>query len=427
MRKHYAAKEYFKNLFTWHGTAFKAVLTRPDWVFFFLWALLLTLLRQYGAIPDISTIDVSGEVKIFNTITFVLTFLLVFFLKECYDRYRRQLRLVIAAGGKIKEIAMIAKVFFAANPKHAENLVRLLNAANHLFYYELSEIPYDMWGKNLVEKKKLLSKSEYETLRNYPGKCYCLCIEWVLDATQIYAKAAIEEQKLVEHSSLTGHSFEQLLRCLVKFRQAFSAIELDESFQTIPFPYYHFLCVVVYVYLFGLGFMANYNYSENMQVPVYLFIYLFTCIGILALFHLALEFADPFGTDDNDINLNGLLESILKGSQSLLWDETHHAWSDEAENKNFQFLPSYDDQKKDRSMAQQIAKQKEKNHFRALNFLNDDDDEIGEVGQAILGSQVSDMHEQSQDGVIPCVGSKEDSVGKIKGNSAMVAPAPNMV
>ncbi|CAM9425319.1 unnamed protein product, partial [Heterosigma akashiwo] len=109
---------------------------------------------------------------------------------------------------------------------------------------------------------------------------------------------------------------------IIKLRRMYSAIELDESFQTIPFPYYHFLCVLLYLYLLALGFFANYKYSADTPFPLFLIIYMFTVMGLLALFHLALEFADPFGTDDNDIQLDAVLASQLKASQELLWDET---------------------------------------------------------------------------------------------------------
>mmetsp|Transcript_12199 Transcript_12199/g.19606 ORF Transcript_12199/g.19606 Transcript_12199/m.19606 type:complete len:466 (+) Transcript_12199:183-1580(+) len=365
--KKYVAKDYLRNLFTFEGTAFKAVLIRPDWLFFLIYGVFLAILRYAGVLPDESELDISGEITIFSTLTFMLTFLLVFFLKECYDRYRRQLKHVIGAGGKIKELAMIAQAAFASTPQCAETVVRLCNAANHLFYYELSGLPFALWDELLVDRRRLLTQKELDVMQGYPGKCYLLCLQWALGETHRNAMKVIELERNDHRAHVVANQQAEATTTIIKLRRMYSAIELDESFQTIPFPYYHFLCVLLYLYLLALGFFANYKYSADTPFPLFLIIYMFTVMGLLALFHLALEFADPFGTDDNDIQLDAVLASQLKASQELLWDETSRtpealaAWdfgaaAGRAAGAGADFLPAFQEARIDRKAREAAQK-----------------------------------------------------------------------
>mmetsp|Transcript_38170 Transcript_38170/g.50284 ORF Transcript_38170/g.50284 Transcript_38170/m.50284 type:complete len:470 (+) Transcript_38170:315-1724(+) len=326
----YEAKNLAQNVFSWRGTAFKAVLTRWDWFFLLVWATTLSLLRIFGVLPRESQME--EEWKIFGYVGFLLTFSLVFFLKDCYSKYRENLVMIGSIIGRIKEISATASIIFQDKKKYAETVIRLVNASHHVFFYDLADLPVYLWKKVLVNKG-LFTNEEFEVLKSFPDSRYYLCLCWLLKSMEIFFLDLVKDEP-ESRAIILSKSYHTLLEKTLALRSHYAQLEANEDWEKVPFAYYHLLCVSIYTYLFALGYFASSKIQDPFN-PIYLILYFTTCVGFLGLFHIAIELADPFGTDDNDIKVPRFLNSALEGTQMLMFEEFQIDWTSITEEPDF--------------------------------------------------------------------------------------------
>eukprot|EP00638_Chattonella_subsalsa_P009661 CAMPEP_0117762178 /NCGR_PEP_ID=MMETSP0947-20121206/17769_1 /TAXON_ID=44440 /ORGANISM="Chattonella subsalsa, Strain CCMP2191" /LENGTH=336 /DNA_ID=CAMNT_0005583407 /DNA_START=544 /DNA_END=1552 /DNA_ORIENTATION=+ len=250
----------------------------------------------------------------------------------------------------MKEVASLSRIMFKENMDYAETIVRLLNATHHIFYYETAKLPVHLWKSTLLNTG-LITRQEFQIFENFPSDCYYLCWHWLVDATEHFFDDVIDG--LPEQRALIfSESYQRLLHIMTEFRRHLGTIEAIENLQKIPFPYYHFLCLSIYFFLFGLGLFASMKEGTYFS-PAHIILCLLVCLTFLALFHTALELADPLGTDDNDIEVPRFIKSAMLKTRLMQYDEfTGLDWIKEASSLKKanglapRFLLSYQDMMK---------------------------------------------------------------------------------
>jgi len=272
-----------------------------------IWGVLLTILKVLNYLPNDS--GPTNEWRIFGYVGFVVIFALTFFLNTSYIKYRLTLRTLNTLDGNVKEISALARVIFQEERAiYAETIVRLINLTYHVYFYEAAKLPLNLY-KVILTEKGLIEGEEYEKLNAYPLGREFLCFTWTFEAMETFYRELVKEESAAS-VLIFSESYQRMIKGALNVR---GNMYIRHS---IPFAYYHFLCVSIYIYLLGCGFFACVKIPQPFN-PCYLLLYLVVCIGFLGLFRIGLQLGDPFGMDDIDINIPKLMNRTFEGTQQI--------------------------------------------------------------------------------------------------------------
>jgi len=260
------------------------------------------------------------EWRMFGYVSFLVSFALVFFLTECYKKYRSDLQCITRVIQRINEVSATSRIIFKKEIQYSETIVRLLNATHHLFFYELANVHPNVWRESVVTKNPLLTSDEFEALKSLPDSWYYICLCWIIDAMETFFLDIVKNES-ESTAIIVSKSYQQMLDRVLQLRAELAQIGANEDCEKIPFAYYHLLTVIIYIYLLGLGFFASSKIQDSIN-PFYLILYVVICMGFLSLFYISLELADPFGSDDCDIKVPVLLNGCIEGTEILMCDES---------------------------------------------------------------------------------------------------------
>jgi predicted membrane chloride channel (bestrophin family) len=163
----------------------------------------------------------------------LVVFLAVFYNQHCYARYNVYTEKALSVSRWMVQFAHEIHASQGSN-EDITSIVRLMCAANHLVYYQIS-------GKNryqILKKRFLLSPAEISRVKRFNGDKYSLVMGWVMQ---------ILHKRLTENK-LHAMAFKGLRDEADKIQDVMGTLfEIED--QPIPFTYYHMLNISSFTYM----------------------------------------------------------------------------------------------------------------------------------------------------------------------------------
>jgi predicted membrane chloride channel (bestrophin family) len=256
-----------------------------------------------------------------------LTFFLVFFSSQSYNRYFLQYNKLMLAKGSIFNLANLTSSHL---PQYkALRLVRWLNTAFLLAFVGLSQVYEEHnFFLPLVDIYKLLTPSELDRVQSIGvdthGLAYREVLSWVVREI-----GALQKQKII-----SDKIEDAMWKEIVKLRDNLEVI-FDMDDQPIPFVYVHLIYLISTVYLPLMAYTLAYNVSVESQshgVELIGVACLFlTCLFVLGLRDLGFILQDPFGEDLQNLSVMHYVTYTVQMSRRILEGEARPPCSEEEE------------------------------------------------------------------------------------------------
>ena len=319
---------FLTTIFAWNGTIVKEVLTSGAFWFFLM--LHISLLVFHETSPWLwDSLGLDLDWKSTGAITSLLTFFIVFYGTQCYSRYMMFYGHCVGLIGLCQEWSALAKVYLPDDATARWNAARFIPASMHILFYSLNQseggdaITEQEWGR--IRFRHLLTPHECSLITAYKGFKPFLPVMW-----------ALQEVEVIFASTLATGSVPRAARSV----DALSAFRgLAFQFRThcgqitnwlrnpVPFPYFSFLHLLLAVdlVLVSLG-LVTLNFGWNLTVLSYVSV----LAAFLGLKAVAIKMSDPFGDDEIDFDIEGMLASAYANSVALLQDERQALGSERA-------------------------------------------------------------------------------------------------
>mmetsp|Transcript_37448 Transcript_37448/g.45740 ORF Transcript_37448/g.45740 Transcript_37448/m.45740 type:complete len:416 (-) Transcript_37448:224-1471(-) len=305
---------FYKILTYVDGTVVSLLLTDP-----LLWATMLAYgiirLRMLFVPPWGWMSDVLEDVVSIGYIGTFLTFFLVFFVQHSYSRLNEQYFKVMVCKGRILDVAMMAR---ARLPKDiSSRLVRYMNAAHIATFVGLSNTytSNNLFGP-LNRQKMLLVDKELDRINSIgmeTGSSAALeLLTWVM----------MEVEDALSAELLDCRHACQFRDHVMQMKESILTV-FDYKDHPIPFFYIHFLCLLSIIYLplysinaaFSLGTAHDSSWPKDLYTA---FVVLLQAIFVIGLRVLGQKFADPFGSDLEDLSVMHYCNNTWKLSKRIL-------------------------------------------------------------------------------------------------------------
>jgi predicted membrane chloride channel (bestrophin family) len=299
------------------GTVWPSLIRRP-----LIWLSILVysvahILRQYANGDDyLPRVDR----KVMVIPAGLISFLVVFFLGECYKRFTTAFENCKKIGGSIRNITMLVKTIMKHDKAQRDHVVRLCVLAMHRTFRTLSTEQFQFVGGEDVEAEIFFrldhavnelhwctpaERAALDDFRDEVGTWSdqpLVCISWANDILQEnFAQGKITKS----HVRSVEDQFMQL-------RAACSSIQ--SHFQCpIPLPYWHMLNCLCNLFSFFFSYGMSFVDTWCAWCTAFIFI-----VGILGLREVGIMMAEPFGDDDCDINVKGLTKGTFTSCYVLL-------------------------------------------------------------------------------------------------------------
>lgn len=246
--KDYSYQEGFRLLFHFNSTVLYHV--SRDHVFYI--AMSTYFITRFLNTEEKMT---TGPLTIVAVIGGLMSFLIVFYVQQSYQRYVEQYRLSISAGGSITKLCIMMRNQFP--PVVHWRLWRYLNAAHISSYTGLN----DSYNENnffvpLNEKYQLLTRDEFLRLDQIgldKGGSAC-CLEIFGWCTELIFTC-------IKENTIIG-DYRDMLTVLYEARSGMGGL-YSYTDQPMPFPYIHFVNVMLNIYL------PFHAYCIAMALPKY--------------------------------------------------------------------------------------------------------------------------------------------------------------
>jgi predicted membrane chloride channel (bestrophin family) len=258
-----------------------------------------------------------------------LTFFLVFFSSQSYNRYFLQYNKLMLAKGCVFNLAILTGANFP-RPK-AQRIVRWLNTAFLLAFVGLSEVYEEHnFFLPLVEMYKLLTQSELDRIQTVGvdshGIAYREVLSWVVRENNALKKERVISEKVED----------AMWKEIVKLRDNLEVI-FDMDDQPIPFVYVHLIYIISMVYLPLMAYALAYNVAVEAQshgVELIGVACLFlTSLFVLGLRDLGFVLQDPFGEDLQDLSVMHYVTYTVQMSRRILEAEARMPCVEEEETE----------------------------------------------------------------------------------------------
>jgi len=265
----------------------------------------------------------------------VLTFLSVFFLNQCFNRWSEQWQCTCAAMGQITSAACLLRGYTGAANPLAQKLVRYMNVAHLLAYVGVPQgLEYDVsWFEAICHHFKLLDQRELSIVlrllladpdcaRNWkrgverersdavkegPGASFEVT-RWCIDVLHTLRKTGTL-------SHMEAHSVE---KAVIRQRESLANVHYYDALP-IPFAYYNTVTWTLLFYrpLAAYHFAVDYSDVWYFSWTAVLFLNL-VLVGVITL---AEQLATPYGTDDVDISVSSFAIKGCQGSAAIMSSE----------------------------------------------------------------------------------------------------------
>jgi len=289
----------------WRGTFMPMVLCRPA-----LWMLLAShvfflYLRLYR--PEIYLPPMPW--KLILVPTSLLTFFLVFYSGNCFQRYYNYYSMCMGMSGAVMSYVGLLRIHLPkASPDTLYNLSRHLMASVYVLYYSAggSEggklVTEDEW-RDLLDTG-LISESEKKTLAAFRG-----FRPWLL---QVWGLRALAEHLPKDSERAIGAALPPFQAEVLKLRGHCDNIVSMQN-QPVPFPYYHTLTLQLSLNLLLMAY-SMIEFETVVTIPCFAIVTL-VCLGLK---ETAVALADPFGADDVDFETDKFLGKMMLDAKAIM-------------------------------------------------------------------------------------------------------------
>jgi len=164
---------------------------------------------------------------------------------------------------------------------------------------------------NVLLRLELLTRSEIERLKKYPGFKAFIPIKWALDDLR-------ESLAFKDRYDLASESFEKFEDLVVEFqRRCTRIVKLLE--QPVPLAYFHVLIAQMVIVQVLVGYALISVFPSNPFFSI--LAYVVCLLLMLGLQEIAVAMSDPFGTDDTDFDTTRLVEDAYNNMISYLRED----------------------------------------------------------------------------------------------------------
>jgi len=230
-----------------------------------------------------------------SLVGFVISLLLVFRTNTAYDRWWEGRRLFGDLSNSSRSLMLKLNACIPSNRPELKNGFRILignygvSLKNHL---------RGGFTESELEEHPRLRISELKEARNVPER---VITQLHLEMEMMYKENIITEKKLV--------ALNEELRLFVNVAGSCERIRKTP----IPYSYSSFIkrMIFIYVITLPLGLIADLKWAS---IPIVLFIfYAFASLELLAE-----EIEDPFGYEDNDLPVDGIIGSLKESLVEII-------------------------------------------------------------------------------------------------------------
>jgi len=286
-------------LFAWRGTVWPTLLCRP-----LLWTCIIIyvvgVVLKYIYHVDIPLI----EEKILHVTGGLLTFFVVFFTVECYQRFRFGFDKVKQSGGAIRNLMVLLTSGFPEDVHLQREVLRLLVLAQHVAFAHVGGQQFQKIGKedeneeffslDHAEHAGLATSTEKAILEDFvkangTAEQYVLPLRWA-------------HNLISKHSAKTSDGTMRSMNAdIAECRAGLSAL-VGMTETQIPLSFFHLLNFTMNIYVtlfsYSLCFVATWFCWVTMVMYT---------VAMLGLREVSIILAEPFGDDDSDISLQKML------------------------------------------------------------------------------------------------------------------------
>ena len=231
----------------------------------------------------------------------LFAFLIGFFVNNCYTRFMDNWRAAMIGWSRINDLAL--QVYgYVHDRTQACEVMRLMNAANHLCYGDLA-------GQDMIptcRRRHLLTSDEVDLLRRPGGPPpFYICSSWALKKLQDQTKERPVDKMFVLAMD----------KSIVEWRQQTTLLPMIQM-NPMPFPLYRNMVILLVLFevvvafkIALVGFTASHNTWVLLQEILIDFL-LFSAISLLctSLFLTSVWLLMPWHKDDTYDNLGATVD-----------------------------------------------------------------------------------------------------------------------
>lgn len=282
----YEAKNWLQLLFSVRGTVIVPVLERLWWIVGF--AIIVWLVREY--VPAFEPIYRPFKPTGHSLLGLALGLLIVFHNNCSYDRYWEGRKLWGSIVNTSRNLVRGAAVFVGDSPE----LGNLVSAYAYALKQHLRA------DENLSEIREMIPKDVFERASSFANPPAMLALEM--------SKWIHERQIEGKIDTVTAQSLESQVRMLVDNQGGCERILRTP----IPFVYAVHIKQMLTLYLITLPFalVSEMGWAAIPTVAAIGF-------GMIGIEVAGMEIEDPFGTDDNDLPLENICQTIARDAKKM--------------------------------------------------------------------------------------------------------------
>jgi len=306
----YDPRQTVQLLFAWRGTVWPTLLSRP-----LLWLCMITytagVIAKQGYHVDLPVI----EEKVLHVTGGLLTFFVVFFTVECYQRFRFGFEKVKQTGGATRELMLELTSHFSDNTHLQREMLRLMVLAQHRAFEHVGGQQFQSMGQeddtenffsleNAV-KIGLCTDKEKQILEDFistngTAEQYVLPLRWAHNLVNKHQGGA---------SALTMQTISELI---FTCRSGLSSL-IGTTEAQIPLSFFHLLNFTMNVYCTLFAYSLCFVATWFCWITVIMYV-----VAMLGLREVSIMLAEPFGDDDSDISLQKMLVGGFKVCARIL-------------------------------------------------------------------------------------------------------------
>ena len=251
----------------------------------------------------------------------MVSFLLVFYSNECYQRFMVQHALQTEMVTRI--VAMGMHTSTKCNPLTAQQILRYMNVAHVLGYTGFTEAyTIENFYIPIVHKYKLLTDDEFkiqmellnvqdeENLYRNNSRAMNQILSWSFSL--VYDAVHSDDEPMMMPRD-KGHMQAEL----IKFRAAMAKLN-DFRVLSIPFAYVNLVATLILVYCPAFSIAVALSSVDPLSYVYGFIIVLLNSIFMNGLFILGRILQDPFGSDREDLSVLIRIEAGIDASMSMI-------------------------------------------------------------------------------------------------------------
>jgi len=297
-------------LFAWRGTVWPTLLCRPLlWTCMFVY--LGGVIAKYAYNVDLPLI----EEKVLHVTGGLLTFFVVFFTVECYQRFRFGFDKVKQSGGAIRNLTVLLTSEFPDDQHLQRETLRLLVLAQHVAFAHVGGQQFQKIGKEdeneeffsleHAEHAGLATSKERQILEDFiaangTAEQYVLPLRW--------AHNLVSKKKMETSDGAMRSMNGDIMEC----RAGLSAL-VGMTETQIPLSFFHLLNFTMNIYVTLFSYSLVFVATWFCWVTVIMYV-----VAMLGLREVSIILAEPFGDDDSDISLQKMLIGGFKVCAKVL-------------------------------------------------------------------------------------------------------------